>query len=408
MALGATVVCVLGMHRSGTSLVARILNILGVHLGPQECLLQGLAENPKGFWEHQAILGINNEILARQGGSWHSPPAFPSGWESAPELGDLRDRAHSVIQADFGGADIWGWKDPRTCLTLPFWKSIEPPTGYVICVRHPVEVAQSLERRNDFPFEQGIYLWLAYLKSSLEHTANERRSLVFYEHLMGNWKCEVRRLSQFLGMPERAELSEVQGAIGDFIDADLRHQRVSSTADTNLARLGLPDGVLWTAQLVYSTLQRRRCFQANDVVRMLQEAVDAIGPEGKRRAWGEHVSARWKTRLHTATQELKALMPPEAVFILVDENQWKRDEALSAYRCIPFLERNGEYWGAPRDAATAIREVERLRQTGAQYLAFGWPAFWWLDYYEGLRCYLRSTYRLVLRNERLIVFDLKR
>ena len=62
-----TIVCILGMHRSGTSLLARI-NLLGVYLGPPNRLMPAAPENPKGFWEYQPIMELNNEILARLGG----------------------------------------------------------------------------------------------------------------------------------------------------------------------------------------------------------------------------------------------------------------------------------------------------------------------------------------------------
>lgn len=96
-------------------------------------------------------------------------------------------------------------------------------------------------------------------------------------------------------------------------------------------------------------------------------------------------------------------MPAEARYILVDEHQWGPDPRGCA---IPFLERNGEYWGAPPDDETAIRELERLRGAGAAFIVFGWPAFWWIDHYSGLQRHLRDSYTQTLVNERVVVFDL--
>jgi hypothetical protein len=67
----------------------------------------------------------------------------------------------------------------------------------------------------------------------------------------------------------------------------------------------------------------------------------------------------------------------------------------------------GQYGGPPPDDATAIRELERLRQSGASFMVFAWSAFWWLDYYAALRQQLRSAFRFVLENDRLVVFDLR-
>jgi glycosyltransferase involved in cell wall biosynthesis len=74
----------------------------------------------------------------------------------------------------------------------------------------------------------------------------------------------------------------------------------------------------------------------------------------------------------------------------------------------PFLERGGQYWGLPPDSASAITELERLRQCGAGFIAFVWTAFWWLDYYSDFGRHLSDHYRRVVRNERLLVFDLQR
>jgi hypothetical protein len=74
---------------------------------------------------------------------------------------------------------------------------------------------------------------------------------------------------------------------------------------------------------------------------------------------------------------------------------------------LPFPEHDGQYWGPPADSDAAVRELERLQADGAEFIAFAWPAFWWLDFYAGLRTHLESRYQRVLQNERLVVFDLR-
>jgi hypothetical protein len=116
----------------------------------------------------------------------------------------------------------------------------------------------------------------------------------------------------------------------------------------------------------------------------------------------------WMHLLMQASEELCEVIPDGETFILVDE-QGFGNEFGAGRRRLPFLERGGQYWGAPADAGTAILELERMRsEQGANFIAFGWPSFWWLDYYKQLHAYLRANFRCTLDTQRLIVFDLRR
>ena len=110
-------------------------------------------------------------------------------------------------------------------------------------------------------------------------------------------------------------------------------------------------------------------------------------------------------RLQKCRDALTRLIPLAEPFILVDDEQMRSD--LPHARAIPFLEKNGEYWGPPADNATAIRELERLRRTGARYIAFTWPAFWWTEHYGEFYRHLCEKFRRVLKDDRLLVFDLQ-
>jgi hypothetical protein len=77
------------------------------------------------------------------------------------------------------------------------------------------------------------------------------------------------------------------------------------------------------------------------------------------------------------------------------------------HRVVPFTEKDGDYWGPPENDRAAIDELERLRRSGANFIVIGWPAFWWLDCYKSFNSYLRSGFRCILENSRVIAFDLK-
>jgi succinoglycan biosynthesis protein ExoV len=110
--------------------------------------------------------------------------------------------------------------------------------------------------------------------------------------------------------------------------------------------------------------------------------------------------------LHLVAEQIEAITSVNGPLIIVDQ-EWIRGDLSEDCRTIPFLERDGQYWGPPADDATAIREVERLRQAAAKHIVFAWPALWWLDHYADFRQYLESRYACTLRNERIVVFDLQ-
>ena len=110
--------------------------------------------------------------------------------------------------------------------------------------------------------------------------------------------------------------------------------------------------------------------------------------------------------LFLAAEDVATLIPLQDTFIMVDQAQFGVG-VTGGRRALPFLERDGIFWGPPPDDEVAIRELERLRKSGANFMVFGWPAFWWLDYYAELHHYLRSKYNCVLKNDRLVIFDLR-
>jgi len=113
----------------------------------------------------------------------------------------------------------------------------------------------------------------------------------------------------------------------------------------------------------------------------------------------------WLYDMQVALKELSEVIPPGATFILVDEERWGGGQVLAGRHTLPFLEREGRYWGLPADRDVAINEIERLRKGGAQYIAFMQPSFWMLDFYPGLLEHL-TRYRLVARSAGVMVFAL--
>jgi len=99
------------------------------------------------------------------------------------------------------------------------------------------------------------------------------------------------------------------------------------------------------------------------------------------------------------TSDVEKLIPKGDTFILVAKDR---------FGCNIAAERKGHCWGSPPDSRTAIRELEWLRRSGANFIVFRPSALWWLDYYTELHRYLHANFRRIVQDDRLVVFDLRR
>jgi hypothetical protein len=159
-------VIVLGMHRSGTSVVARIINLLGLPLCRDGDLITG-TDNPTGYWESGSLVKFNDRLLKMFGGSWAFPPAMSINWESVPSVAALRGAGVRIFRNAYPNEE-WVWKDPRACLTLPFWRTVWQDAPVVVFVsREPLEIYLSLRKRDGLGKAHCIALWERYARSAL-------------------------------------------------------------------------------------------------------------------------------------------------------------------------------------------------------------------------------------------------
>ncbi|MEK6282030.1 MAG: sulfotransferase [Acidobacteriota bacterium] len=215
-------ICIAGMHRSGTSMVSRLLNLCGLYLGPDSELVLPASDNPEGFWENVHFVELNERILAQFDAGWDLPPTFSKDWESRPEIIPLLTEAADLIHR-FSAHEPWCWKDPRNSLTLPFWTRLIPDLKVVICLRNPLEVAQSLHLRNFSSIAFGLRLWLEYYQLILSTVKPENRVVTHYDAYFYAPKAELRRVVDLLNIP--ASQKYVDGA-RLIASANLRHQIV--------------------------------------------------------------------------------------------------------------------------------------------------------------------------------------
>jgi hypothetical protein len=207
------------MHRSGTSFITRLLQRGGLYLGEARSLLPPGPDNPDGYFEHRGLSAINERLLRMFGGEWDLVPSLPDGWAEAPELDALRNEAQR-LSSELATNGPWGWKDPRTSLTLPFWRSCIPGLKIVVCVRNPLEVAVSLNRRNNISYELGLSLWTAYARQILKGMCGAQYAVVQYERCLARPAAELARLAEFVGMPLSEEACAQAATIAS---ARMRH-----------------------------------------------------------------------------------------------------------------------------------------------------------------------------------------
>lgn len=222
----------------------RVLNLLGVYLGPESALKPAAPANPTGFWEHEGINRLNERILSALGGSRREPPALPPDWASYPAVEAEREAAQALFAETFGERTLWGWKDTSNSLALPFWQQLlTGEVRYVLCIRNPLDVTASLGK--GFSPERVLDLWPTYMAAMLAHTAGLPRILVAYADWFGDRRPLVERLARFVEQESPLPGSELDLQIEQLIDDGLRHHRSSDVEAVSGDRLPLDTASLY-------------------------------------------------------------------------------------------------------------------------------------------------------------------
>ncbi|WP_068775057.1 sulfotransferase [Paenibacillus sp. FJAT-26967] len=221
-------VIILGMHRSGTSLLAQTVKSLGVYIGDEHQMVPPREDNPEGFWEHAEIVAVHDELLDRLSSSWDATKPLPEQWWLTEAGMASRARLAAIIARDFSKHPLWGFKDPRTCLLLPLWQSvfdelnIEP--RYILSLRNPLNVAASLHKRDQFEHDKSFAMWNLYVLSSLYYTSHKRRIVIDYDRLLEQPAETGRTISDFLDIPYGAV---ERARVGGLPKPSLRHASFS-------------------------------------------------------------------------------------------------------------------------------------------------------------------------------------
>jgi hypothetical protein len=225
-------IVVLGMHRSGTSVLAGTLGILGASL-PKN-IMPPDASNPKGYFEPSDIVALHDEMLAALGSSWFDFRRLdPSIFESMPAAA-FKERLVKALKNEYADSTTFVVKDPRICRFVPFWRSVVDAfcaeLRVVTVIRNPLEVARSLAHRDGYSYGYNLHLWLRHVLDAEFETRDCKRMFVTYDDIMRDWTKAIGEIKNELGITISNQTSGLQAAAQAFINDNLRHHAVDEEA----------------------------------------------------------------------------------------------------------------------------------------------------------------------------------
>jgi hypothetical protein len=219
-------VVVLGMHRSGTSAMARTLSLAGADL-PTNLMGPGVA-NPKGHWEPADVQVFNDKILEELDSSWDDlfGPRRGPKWRLAADR--FVPAAVDIIRSNWSDSTTIVFKEPRTAILLDVWLAALGSEGYrtsfVIMVRNPIEVAASLRARDKISKNSSLVLWSTYMLASEVGTREHPRVFVNYDDLLDDPEVVLDRIESTLDLNLPRRTWESASDIEEFLDRQERHQ----------------------------------------------------------------------------------------------------------------------------------------------------------------------------------------
>ncbi len=221
-------IIVLGMHRSGTSVVTRTLNQMGAYCGPRSIFLAPNEENPKGFWERKDVRKLCDYLLNSVGADWWKIANFTVDKIAEAARTQAAEEFDRIL-ATLKSRRPWVVKEPRLCLVFPVLRQQLDSPVCVLVFRNPLEVALSLKTRNGFPLPVGLALWEFYYCSVINATQRLPRVIVSYNDLIARPMKTIRGLFRELEAFEVRNLSvPSRDKVGRFVDRSLYRERVEA------------------------------------------------------------------------------------------------------------------------------------------------------------------------------------
>lgn len=243
---GRVAVIVLGMHRSGTSSLAGMLDGLGCR-GPATPM-PGTDANATGYFESLPVFRLNDSILAALGSRWDDWRPLRSDVHLSPRLAEFHDRACDVIKAEYGDSSLIYLKDPRISMLLPFWQQVLQAVGfnsvYLHTHRSPSEIAASLQRRDEIDPGLSLLAWVSQVLQAERHSRGHTRHFTSYETLLHDPAAVAEAAEVTFGFPWPRPVDAGVGRV----NRTLRHHDSGARAALEDARV--PELVRQTLEIL--------------------------------------------------------------------------------------------------------------------------------------------------------------
>ncbi|PZX22834.1 hypothetical protein LY44_02687 [Rhodobacter capsulatus] len=216
---------VLGMHRSGTSMLTRLLNIAGYALPGN--LLGANEGNKTGHWEPQFLIDLNQSFLNRIGSDWSDWSEIDFDAIPKDTLSGYQTALQSWARTELGGRSSLVLKEPRSCRLAPPMLAALADEGFetriLVPYRNPLEVAQSLEARDGIALRRGVLMWIRHVLDAERFSRGLPRSFVDYSDLMADWAAELLRISRDVRLDRLSRIDEIAEEADSFISDEHRH-----------------------------------------------------------------------------------------------------------------------------------------------------------------------------------------
>lgn len=272
-------VVVLGMHRSGTSALTRVISALGCDL-PRTLMPPDAEVNAPGYWESVPVMRLNDRVLQAAHSVWHDWTAVEPSWWHSEAAAELQHEARSVLEAEFGASRLFVLKDPRICRLFPFWHAVLSSAGVeplvLLPLRNPLEVAASLQKRNGFPLPFSHLLWQRHVLDAEASTRGRPRLFTSYERLLHDWTGITQQVRATFDVPWPKSATEAEQELDGFVSEQHRHHSLDPKGV--LADPALTEGLRQTYRIVSRWAEEGERAEDFAELDRLRAELDAAAP----------------------------------------------------------------------------------------------------------------------------------